>query len=211
MTSKKELKLAYGILVACLVVGLLGYSVLPAKSPESPIRKMYKTTGGDVLFDHQSHSDNYGLYCEDCHHAYRELEKEMPDSCGRCHQPDGKYQPALGDKGMFKHDAHAQEYGLYCNDCHHNYQQGDPEPPQHCTACHQRGMGDDMMPGRKDAFHQQCIGCHEDFGVMPGKTDCAGCHAPRNRTEAFHDQCMNCHEDFGVGPTQSDCNQCHGY
>lgn len=211
MTSKIKLKLAYGLLAVCLIVGLLGYTVFPEKAPESPIRMMFKATGGDVLFDHQTHSDAYGLYCGDCHHDMADAGRDTPDDCGRCHTPDGKYQPALGERGTFNHESHAQEYGLYCNDCHHNYQQGDEGEPQHCTACHQRGMGDDMMPGRKDAFHKQCIGCHENFGVEPMRTDCSACHEPRNRTDAFHDQCMNCHEEFGVGPTQSDCNQCHGY
>ncbi len=211
MTSKNELKLAYGLIVVCLVVGVLGYTVLPAKAPETPVRKMFKATGNDVLFDHQNHSESYGLYCEDCHHAYQASEKESPDSCGQCHTPDTKHQPALGEKGIFNHDAHAQDYGLYCNDCHHNYQQGDTGAPQPCTVCHQRGMGNDMMPGRKDAFHKQCIGCHDNFGVGPTRAECTGCHGIRNRTEAFHTQCMNCHENFGAGPTHSDCNQCHGY
>lgn len=211
MNSKNELKLAVGLLAVCLIIGLLAYSVLPAKSPETPVRQMFENKGGNVLFDHQTHSEAYGLYCEDCHHAMPDLGKDMPEACGQCHTPDGGHKPALGGEGMFNHDAHAQEYGLYCNDCHHNYQQGDPQPPQHCTVCHQRGQGDDMMPGRKDAFHQQCIGCHADFGVSPGREQCAGCHKPRKRAEAFHDQCMGCHEDFGAGPGEKDCNQCHGY
>jgi len=211
MNSKNELKLAYGLIAVCLAVGFLGYTVLPAKSPDVPIRKMFQNKGGNVLFDHQTHSDAYGLYCDDCHHAMGDTGQEEPDSCAQCHTAEGKYQPALGENGMFDHDAHEMDYGLYCNDCHHNYQQGDPGDPQHCTQCHQRGMGDDMMPGRKDAFHMQCIGCHEDFGAGPAGGECASCHGPRTRTEAFHNQCMGCHEDFGAGPVQSECNQCHGY
>ncbi|MBS3757961.1 MAG: cytochrome c3 family protein [Desulfobacterales bacterium] len=211
MTSKNKLKLAYGLLAVCLVIGVLGYTVLPAKAPESPIRIMFNATGDDVLFSHQTHSEGYGLDCENCHHAYDASEKASPDSCGQCHTPDTKHQPVLGEKGTFSHDAHAQEYGLYCNDCHHNYQQGDAGGPQACTDCHQRGMGGGMMPGRKAAFHTQCIGCHNNFGVGPNRADCTGCHGIRNRTEAFHTQCMDCHENAGAGPTDSDCSQCHGY
>jgi hypothetical protein len=211
MTSKNELKLAVGLLVVCLCAGILGYAALPAKTAEVPLRRMFEASNGGVLFDHQTHSEAYGLYCEDCHHAFQEAGKESPGSCNECHTSESEHQPALGGKGMFNHDAHAQEYGLYCNDCHHNYQQGDPQEPQHCTVCHRRGEGDAMMPGRKDAFHMQCMGCHEDFGAGPLSTDCAGCHGMRDRTDAYHTQCMGCHEDFGAGPGNEDCSQCHAY
>ncbi len=211
MTSKNERNLAYGLLAVCLVVGILGYAAFPAKSPETPVRKMFAATGNDVLFAHQTHSESYGLYCEDCHHAFRKAGKEKPGECGNCHTAESKHKPALGDKGMFNHDAHAQQYGLYCNDCHHNYQQGDSGQPQPCTACHQKGMGGGGMPGRTEAFHTQCIGCHKDYGVGPTQARCSGCHAPRSRTEAFHTQCAGCHEDFGAGPAKSDCSRCHAY
>jgi hypothetical protein len=32
------------------------------------------------------------------------------------------------------------------------------------------------MPKRSDAFHQQCAGCHEDFGKGPAESNCNGCH-----------------------------------
>ncbi len=211
MNSKKELKLAYGLLAACLFVGVLGYAVFPAKAPELPVRMMLKATGDDVLFAHQTHSDAYGLNCRDCHHTWQEADKKMPEACGECHTPGGKQKPALGKDGTFNHDAHSREYGLYCSDCHHNYQQGQEQPPQHCTACHQKGMGGGMMPGRKEAFHKQCIGCHENFGAGPARTECSACHSPRGRTDALHSQCMGCHEDFGAGPTKSDCSKCHAY
>ncbi len=212
MSSKNELKLVYVLAIVCLIVGIFCYN-LPAKSPEIPVRQMFKTVGGNVLFDHQAHSDEYGKDCADCHHAYNEEKGDAPDSCGSCHHADGKYIPAFGDNGKFDHDVHSDELGLSCNDCHHNYDEEDGGEPQLCSDCHEPGVEDDFMLGRTQAFHQQCIGCHEDSDVTPGKDDCAGCHEPRKTSEAFHKQCIGCHEDFGVGPSgaDSDCKLCHGF
>ena len=213
MSLKNELKFVYVIAIICPIVGVLCYSSLPAKSPESPVRLMFKTVGGNVLFDHQTHSDAYGLTCTDCHHAYIKGETDAPVSCEACHRVDSKFVPALGDNGNFDHEGHSMDYGLSCNDCHHNYYEEDGGEPELCSDCHEPGVEDDFMMGRTQAFHAQCIGCHEDSGVTPGQDDCASCHAPRKRTDAFHEQCINCHEDFGVGPSgaDSDCKKCHGF
>ena len=45
-----------------------------------------------------------------------------------------------------------------------------------CTECHDPDEGDEEVPKRADAFHQQCAGCHEDFGAGPVEKDCAACH-----------------------------------
>jgi len=213
MSLKNELKLVYGLAIVCLVVGVFCYSSLPAKSPEPPVRLMFKTVGGNVLFDHQTHSDAYGLNCKDCHHAYDDTAAKEPVACGSCHKADGQYVPAIGENGKFDHEAHSMDMGLACNDCHHNYYEEDGGEPQLCSDCHEPGVEDDFMMGRAQAFHKQCIDCHVDFGAGPASDDCAGCHSPRKRTKAFHDQCIGCHEDYGVGPggTDADCKKCHGF
>ncbi len=210
MSSKKELSIAYIVGIVCIIVGALSYSVLSAKPPEEPRRIMLTATGGNVLFDHRNHSEAYGLECTGCHHPILAGAGET-EACGQCHTKESEYVPALGEKGKFNHDAHSMDYGLSCTDCHHNYTEGDPGGPELCTVCHQAGMGDDVIPGRKEAFHQQCIGCHEELGISPGKTDCNACHVPRKRTDAFHDQCAGCHEEMGAGPAKADCKTCHGY
>jgi hypothetical protein len=206
MTSKNETKLGYVIAVVCLVVGVLLYGTLPAEPPETPVRLMFQSAAGKVLFDHQIHMDRYGLSCSDCHHA-DENDSALPVSCSDCHQIEAEYVPALGAGGKFNHDAHSMDFGFDCADCHHMGTEG----ASHCGDCHQRGVDDEYMPGRTQAFHGQCIGCHEDMGLTPGAGDCAGCHIPRKRAEAFHDQCMGCHENFGAGPAMDDCATCHGY
>jgi len=213
MSLKNELKFVYVIAIICLIVGVLCYSSLPAKSPESPVRLMFKTVGGDVLFDHQTHGDTYGLTCEDCHHTYKKGETDVPVSCEACHRVDSEYVPALGDSGNFDHEGHSDDYGLSCNDCHHNYYEEDGGEPQLCSDCHEPGVDDEYMPGRVQAFHKQCIGCHEDNGVTPGQSDCESCHAPRKTVAAFHGQCIKCHENLRKGPSGSDadCKKCHGF
>ena len=215
MSSKKELLIAFLVAGICLVVGVVCYGMLPEKTPETPIRLFFPGVGGNVLFGHQTHASDpkYGLDCQDCHHDYKEVldASGKPEACGLCHTKDSEYVPALGPKGMFNHDAHSGDYGLSCNDCHHNYTEGDTSGPDPCTACHLPGMGDEDMPGEKAAFHQQCIGCHENLGISPGAKDCSACHKPHKRMDAFHDQCIGCHTDKGRGPTKSDCKTCHGY
>jgi len=214
MSLKNELKFVYALAIVCLVVGVFCYSSLSAKAPEEPIRKMYKTVGGDVLFDHQTHSGDYNLECVACHHDFdSDAGAGAPVSCGNCHQMEGEYVPAFGKGGRFNHDMHSDDYGLSCNDCHHDYNEEEGGTPQMCSDCHEKGAGDDFMLGRVEAFHKQCIGCHEESGVTPGKNDCAGCHGPRKRTEAFHKQCIGCHEDRSAGPSgaDADCIKCHGF
>lgn len=213
MSFKNELKFVYALAFVCLVVGVFCYSSLPAKSSDEPVRKMFKTVGGDVLFDHQTHKDASNLECKSCHHAYDASSAAAPGSCGSCHLVDGEYVPAFGAGGRFNHDMHSADYGLSCSDCHHDYHEEDGDMPQMCSDCHEKGGGDDFMLGREEAFHKQCIGCHEGSGVTPGKNDCAGCHGPRKRAEAFHKQCIGCHEDKGAGPSggDADCIKCHGF
>lgn len=213
MSENKERKIAYGIALACLFIGIICYSLLPAKTQEQPVRVMYECTGDNVLFDHMAHSRQYGLECADCHHesAMQENEgKQEAASCGTCHTGESAYKPALGEQGLFDHDTHSQYYGLSCTDCHHMYDPESGSSPQNCSACHAE-TGSDYMPSLTDSYHQQCIGCHENFGAGPASRDCTACHKPRKRTEAFHGQCAGCHEKMGAGPAEQDCQSCHGY
>lgn len=220
MSDKNERKLAYAIAVICLVVGIVCYAALPAKSPEVPVRVMYPCTGDDVLFDHATHSEGYGLSCQDCHHEIAaeanpgqksaEQKEAAYAACGSCHTGDSSYTPALGKNGLFDHDTHSQYYGLSCTDCHHMYDPQSGTSPQNCNTCHME-TGDEYMPSLTDSYHQQCIGCHQDFGVGPTTQNCNDCHGPRKRTDAFHDQCTGCHESMGAGPVRDDCAKCHAY
>lgn len=125
MEVKNERILAYCLLVILFSMGVVCYAAFPEKKPDQPVRIMFKSTAGDVLFDHKIHTSEsgYGLECLDCHHDMEE-EGEKAAACGECHFPE------------------ADE--------------------------------DEDAPKRSDAFHQQCIGCHEDDGTAPAK--CEECH-----------------------------------
>jgi len=125
MFSRKELKLAYVLAIGLLAVGAVCYAAFAVQPPDEPLRLMFRTTAGKVLFDHKVHHSvsGYGVSCGDCHHTLSEDEYEDAQSCSECHDPD---------------------------------------------------EGDEEVPKRADAFHQQCIGCHEQFEAGP--IECAQCH-----------------------------------
>ena len=77
---------------------------------------------------------------------------------------------------LFDHKQHSSEdgYGYDCVDCHHLWEKDKGEKPEACTECH-LSDGEDPIK-TSEAFHQQCIGCHEDAGTAP--TICADCHIP---------------------------------
>jgi hypothetical protein len=78
---------------------------------------------------------------------------------------------------LFDHKTHTDisGYGLSCGDCHHTLTEDEYADAQTCSECHELDEGDEEMPKRADAFHQQCINCHKDFGAGP--VECSGCHA----------------------------------
>jgi hypothetical protein len=149
MTLKKELKMAYGLAIILLVVGVISYAAFPAKAPEEPVRVMYKVVAGKVLFEHKAHTaeSGYGLSCSDCHHHPEDPEDEEESllACGVCHQI-----PAEGEA-----------FPQVCNECH--------EPDE---------IEDSEITKRADAFHSQCEECHKESDIGPVEDDerCSWCH-----------------------------------
>ena len=153
MTPQKELKLAYSLAAILLIVGFISYGAFPAKPPDEPIRLMYKTVAGKVLFDHKTHAaeTGYALVCLDCHHHREEpddeeaVDKEEPfRPCGYCHQI-----PAEGET-----------------------------LPKTCLDCHETDEIEDVeeISKRSDAFHSQCESCHQEGGIGPEEERCSWCH-----------------------------------
>ncbi|GBC61952.1 cytochrome c [Desulfonema ishimotonii] len=141
MTSNKELKLAYGIAIVLLVVGVLSYTAFSAKKPDQPLRLVFTGAAGSVMFDHKTHVADYGLACTDCHHHPSEPEEEAAvQSCSACHD--------LPKDGSL---------------------------PASCLDCHEADeVSLEGTPGKTDAFHAQCIGCHKEGEAGP--IECAKCH-----------------------------------
>ena len=125
MFSKKELKLAYGLAICLLVIGFVSFAAFSAKAPHQPVRLMFRTTAGKVLFDHKTHGSESG-------------------------------------------------YGLSCGDCHHTLSADEYDEATSCTECHDPDEGDEEVPKRADAFHRQCIECHQQFEAGP--VECSACH-----------------------------------
>lgn len=63
---------------------------------------------------------------------------------------------------------------LLCSGCHHRTPEG-ARPPS-CASCHgDEGAPTTDKPGLKEAYHRQCMQCHEQVGVAA--KGCTDCHA----------------------------------
>ena len=125
MNSNKELKLAYGLAIILLIVGVLSYAAFPSKIPDRPIRIMFKSAAGKVLFDHQTHTavSGYGISCADCHHNLEVGEVDNVEACSACHE-------AESDDPDFPKRSDA--FHRQCIGCHKDFESG----PVECSACH---------------------------------------------------------------------------
>jgi hypothetical protein len=92
-------------------------------------------------------------------------------------KPPGRivFQTVAG-KALFDHARHAAYtgYSLACGECHHTLSKDEYDQAASCTECHDAEKGDANVPKRADALHQQCIGCHTEYGAGP--VECAQCH-----------------------------------
>jgi hypothetical protein len=110
-----------------------------------------------VQFDHEMHVDMLGdNSCAYCHH-HTVGTQLVDETCIRCHENGGETDSAN------------------CRDCH---------AAERFSAEYLAGIEADIhlfhrdRPGLKGAFHQKCMGCHDEMGAANG---CEDCHT---RTEA---------------------------
>ncbi len=182
MTSKKELQRTINLAIILLIVGTICYAAFPVEEPKEPVRKMFKTTAGKVLFTHKTHksSSGYGASCADCHHHYEEDEADLK-ACNSCHKPEvSKAVPSIcldcHEPGEAHHSGEASE-SFACADCHNTNKE--ESPPQACSDCHEPDEIEDQekpmnFQKKSDAFHTQCISCHKEYGAGP--VECSSCH-----------------------------------
>lgn len=74
------------------------------------------------------------------------------------------------------------EQGTLCQGCHHHSPPA--EKPPACSSCHGEKIeaDDAFRPGLLGAYHQQCIGCHQNMGIeKPAARDCNACHVEKNK------------------------------
>ncbi len=91
---------------------------------------------GPVKFTHDTHWEDYGIYCEDCHHDYVDGENVWTEDdearpCISCHKPD-KPQGTVYKL--------ATAYHKSCRTCHRDMNDGGEEEyaPFKCYSCHER-------------------------------------------------------------------------
>jgi hypothetical protein len=138
MTPKRELQIAYSLIIVLFFVGVISYAAFPAKTPNQPIRMMYKSVAGKALFDHETHlaDTGYAIACTECHH----------------HPPD----PDDPEEAILK-----------CGYCHQTLEKGQ-NWPESCLDCHEEDeLEDSKMMKKSDAMHAQCIECHKEVGSGP--------------------------------------------
>ena len=102
-------------------------------------------------------------------------------------EPPARYMfNVAAGKVFFDHKTHNATggYGISCADCHHHPVDDEsanracggchtqPEQIEQaqetCTECHEADEFDiEEVPKRGDAFHTQCIGCHQDYEAGP--------------------------------------------
>ncbi|MGE4195245.1 MAG: cytochrome c3 family protein [Pseudodesulfovibrio sp.] len=133
-------------------------------------------------FDHEAHKD-YASDCHDCHHG-ADIEPE-PQKCANCHTEAGADD--LLSMRLAGHESCGQchedmfDKGLSsCKDCHTQKDmtryEGDFTA---CDQCHEAETRELVLP-RMNAFHDQCMSCHEEMGAGPyGPENCNQCHISR--------------------------------
>ena len=144
MDSKKELRRAFIMAGILFAVAIICYAAASAKAPQGdPVRMMFYTSAGKVLFQHELHTvpSGYGASCYDCHHHPEEDESALR-ACSDCHgKEEGISETALQtclechdqdeieDTEMVKS---ADAYHNQCIQCHKDFEAG----PTECSGCH---------------------------------------------------------------------------
>lgn len=68
----------------------------------------------------------------------------------------------------FSHLVHYDDYGVACEDCHHEYEGGENvwtegDPVKKCGSCHDPSKSKGHVKKLSIAFHKNCKACHENL------------------------------------------------
>ncbi len=90
------------------------------------------------------------------------------------------YKRKLYKPVSFPHLEHAEDYGIECERCHHNYQGGknvwqEGDPVKNCAACHNPNRKQGKVPRLVFAYHFKCKKCHLE--AESGPIECKDCHS----------------------------------
>jgi hypothetical protein len=98
------------------------------------------------------------------------------------------YRPDRKGFVRFSHLEHAEAYVETCQECHHEYKDGqnvwhEGQPVQKCAACHDPSKRQGNARKLNIAFHKNCKGCHQKLAREGGTNapyrQCTDCHARR--------------------------------
>ena len=121
-------------LATILLVPVFGFS--GGEMPEEMIidNRGYKSEKkGPVPFSHQTHAEDYGLSCDECHHVFESgknvwEEGDEVQTCKTCHDP----RESKGEAKKLQIAFHRA-----CKDCHK--ESGSNEAPyRKCYECHKK-------------------------------------------------------------------------
>ncbi|WP_291327521.1 cytochrome c3 family protein [Desulfovibrio sp. UCD-KL4C] len=148
------------LIVAVLVIAAASGFLFAPPVEESPVRVVMDNSGGRVIFSHAKHVEDLGYDCADCHHD--NIGQDKPLACVTCH-------PVAFDKKFRSEHQKNFPDKKACLRCH-------DEVPTGPLAKEDR-PDTENIPLLSDAFHQQCMGCHEQDGGPYGADSCYKCHA----------------------------------
>ena len=135
----------------------------------------------------QAVMDLYHDGCITCHtETAADGRKSGPITCGACHRKKptvvSDRQPMGMDKSL--HYRHTKTLDKKCEKCHHVYNEQKKAleyvkgEEGSCRYCHGETKVDNRIAARP-AFHQACIGCHEQRmaeNQTSGPKECSRCH-----------------------------------
>jgi hypothetical protein len=85
----------------------------------------------------------------------------------------------------FTHLVHVEEYGIECNECHHDYKEGENvweegDPVLKCGLCHNPKKKQGDVHRLVFAYHFNCKTCHKQNEAGP--MECKECHAKKGES-----------------------------
>ena len=89
------------------------------------------------------------------------------------------YKRKLYKPVRFTHLVHAEDYGVSCDECHHDFKDGENiwqegDPVRNCVACHNPAKKQGKVHRLVFAFHFNCKKCHKEN--ESGPRECKECH-----------------------------------
>ncbi len=110
MTIKPRIIIPVFVIIILGIIAVIGYNI---NGSGSPIRVLFKTKGGPVIFTHKAHSEEYVDNCKQCHHSGESGEEPDNWRCRSCHFQGSDIDSICEDR-----PPHKECIGEKCITCH---------------------------------------------------------------------------------------------